>query len=106
MVAILTWFASFLFSGFAKELLRRALIFVTFNIVLTFIIGWLTSHSIGDGLNPLTGGSAVGNLLSGVGPMVLYVFDCLWVVPGLYLVLNAKLWRMTARLTVQAVTAG
>lgn len=106
MVAILTWFGSLLGSTFASELFRRAIMMVTFNIALTFFISWITSHSLTGGLNPLTGGSAVSALFSQLGPMVLYCMDQLWVIPGLYLVLNAKLWRLTARLTTKAMTGG
>lgn len=106
MPAILSWFASVLFSGFAKELFRRAAIMVTFNIVMGFLIQWLMTHGLPNGLGVFEGGGTVSQLFSTISPLLLYVFDAMWVVPGVFLVLNAHLWRLTGRMVVRSVTAG
>lgn len=88
-----------------SELFKRAALFVTMNIVLQFLSQWIMSQVV-QGITLNSGGSTVSGLFASVGATVLYVFDMLWVIPGVYLVLNVKLWRLAGRMTVKAATTG
>jgi len=103
--AVLVGFGGWLLEKFGSEIFRRALIFITMNIILQFLSQWMMSQVV-QGISIDNGGASVTTLLSSIGPMVLYVFDTLWVIPGLFLVLNVKLWRLAGRMTVRAATAG
>lgn len=105
MGAILTGFGAWLLERVGGELFKRATIFLTMNIVLQFLSQWIMSQVV-QGISLNSGGSSLTSLFSGIAPMVLYVFDVLWVIPGLFLILNVKLWRLAGRLTVKAATAG
>lgn len=105
MGAVLTGFGTWLLSKFGSEVFKRASIFVVMNIVLAFLVQWIQSQVV-QGISISSGGSTVSTLLGSIGPMILYIFDVLWVIPGLFLVLNVKLWRLAGRLTVKAATSG
>ena len=105
MGAVLIGFGGWLLEKFGSELFKRAAIFITMNIVLQFLSSWLMSQVV-QGISIGNGGSSVSSLLGNIAPMVLYVFDTLWVIPGLFLVLNVKLWRLAGRMTVKAATVG
>jgi hypothetical protein len=103
--AVLVGFGGWLLERIGGELFKRATIFVTMNIVLQFLAQWITSQVV-QGISIGSGGSSLTGLLGSIAPMVLYIFDVLWVIPGLFLVLNVKLWRMAGRMTVKAATTG
>lgn len=105
MGAVLVGFGGWLLEKFGSEIFKRATIFITMNIILQFLSQWIMSQVV-QGISLGNGGASVTTLLSSITPMVLYVFDTLWVIPGLFLVLNVKLWRLSGRLTVRAATAG
>jgi hypothetical protein len=103
--AILTGFGAWLLERVGGELFKRATIFVTMNIVLQFLSQWVMSQVV-QGISLSSGGGTITSLFSGLGGMVLYIFDTLWVVPGVFLVLNVKLWRLAGRMTIKAATSG
>lgn len=103
--SVLTGFGGWLLSKVGSELFKRATIFITMNIVLQFLSQWVMSQVV-QGVSIASGGGTITALFSSLGGMVLYVFDMLWVIPGTFLVLNVKLWRMAGRMTVKAATTG
>lgn len=105
MGAVLIGFGGWLLEKFGSELFKRAAIFITMNIVLQFLSQWIMSQVV-QGITLGNGGGTVASLFSSVGGMVLYLFDTLWVVPGVFLVLNVKLWRLAGRMTIKAATVG
>jgi hypothetical protein len=105
MGAVLTGFGGWLLSKFGSELFKRATIFITMNIVLQFLSQWIMSQVV-SGISLSSGGGTLTSLFSSIGGMVLYLFDTLWVIPGVFLVLNVKLWRLAGRMTVKAATTG
>ncbi len=105
MGAVLVGFGGWLLEKFGSEIFRRATIFITMNIVLQFLSQWIMSQVV-QGISLGSGGSTVTSLFGSIGGMVLYLFDILWVVPGVFLVLNVKLWRLAGRMTIKAATTG
>lgn len=105
MQAILAWFASHLLAGVVGELFKKAAIFITFNIVLSFILNYITTNSF-SGLSVFGVGASLSSLLGQLAdPRTAYVLDCFYVVQGLFLVLNAYLARFAYRLTLRALGA-
>lgn len=106
MQAILKWFGGYLLATVAGEIFRKATIFLTFNIILQFLLGYITSNT-GGGISIFGAGASVTDALSEfVTPGVSYVLDAFYVIPGLFMVLNAYLTRFAYRLTIRSVTGG
>lgn len=105
MGAVLVGFGSWLLEKFGSELFKRATIFITMNIVLQFLSQWIMSQVV-SGISISSGGGTLSSLFSSLSGIVLYLFDTLWVIPGCFLVLNVKLWRLAGRMTVKAATTG
>ncbi len=105
MGAVLTGFGAWLLEKFGSEVFKRATIFITMNIVLQYLSQWVMQQVV-QGISVANGGGTIASLFAGVAQTVLYVFDVLWVIPGVYLCLNVKLWRLSGRLTVKAATTG
>jgi len=105
MGAVLVGFGGWLLEKFGSELFRRATIFITMNIVLQFLSQWIMSQIV-EGISISNGGGTLTGLFSSIGPMILYVFDTLWVIPGMFMIMNVKMWRLAGRMTVKAATTG
>lgn len=103
MYIVLLAFGRWILGALGAEVFKRAAIFLTMNIVLGYLVNWISSQVV-QGLSISSGGSQLSSLLTALGPMVLYLFDILWVIPGLFLVLNVMLWRLAGRLTIRALT--
>lgn len=103
MWAVLFPLAQWVLGQLTGQIFKRAAIFMTMNIVMGYIIQWLGSAVV-QGLSISSGGSVIGNLFGSVGPMVLYIFDMMWVIPGMMLVLNVKLWRLSGRVLIKSIT--
>lgn len=105
MGAVLTGFGGWLLEKFGSEVFKRATIFITMNIVLQYLSQWVMQQVV-QGISVANGGGTIASLFAGISETVLYIFDTLWVIPGVYLCLNVKLWRLSGRLTVKAATTG
>lgn len=106
MPAILSWFLSTLLAGVVGEVFKKAAIFVAFNIILQFVLAYITGHGV-NGITLFGVGSAVSDALSTfMTPGLVYAADRFYVIQGVFLVMNAMLARFAYRLTIRAVTGG
>lgn len=106
MPAILTWFASHLLAGVVGEIFKRAAIFMAFNIIMQFVLAYMTDNGV-EGLTPFSVGPALADAITAVAdPRLAYFLDAFYVPQGLFLILNAYLARFAYRLTLRAVTGG
>ncbi|RYF06466.1 MAG: hypothetical protein EOO77_26845 [Oxalobacteraceae bacterium] len=103
MYSVLISAAGWILGQLTGEVFKRAAIFLTMNIVLGYLVNWIQGQVV-QGLSISSGGSTLSTLFQSVGGMVLYVFDIMWVIPGLFLVMNVKLWRLSGRLMIKAIT--
>jgi hypothetical protein len=102
MPALLLWLGQFLLRTVASEVFKKAAIFLTFNIVLSFMLSYIGSNTYGMSIFGV--GDAVGNLLSNMGSSVaMYALVNLGVVQALFLVLNAHLARFAYRMVFKAL---
>lgn len=103
MGAILAWFSRFFLVTTLTEVFKRGAIFLTFNIIIAFLLNYVTNHSFNVSVFSL--GSAVASMLSGLPPFVVYVFAQFQVAQALFVVLNAYLARFAYRLVFKSVGA-
>jgi hypothetical protein len=103
MGAILAWFSRFFLVTTLTEIFKRGAIFLTFNIVIAFLLNYMTNHSFNVSVFSL--GASVSSMLSGLPPFVIYVFAQLQIAQGLFVILNAYLARFAYRLVFRAVGA-
>src|SRR3546814_4173333 len=96
MPALLLWLGQFLLRTVAGELFRKAAIFLTFNIVMGFMLSYLGENNFG--LSFLGVGDTVSQLLTTLGSSTaMYVIVHAGVVQALFLILNAYLARFAYR---------
>jgi hypothetical protein len=102
MPALLLWLGQFLLRTVASELFKKAAIFLTFNIVMSFMLSFLAANSFG--LSIFGVGDTVAQLLGQLGnSTAMYVVVNAGVVQALFLVLNAYLARFAYRLVFRAL---
>lgn len=104
MGAILAWFSRFFLVTTLTEIFRRGAIFLSFNIIIAFVLNYITNHSFNVSVFSL--GASVASMLSGLPPFVVYVFVQLQVAQALFVILNAYLARFAYRLVFKSVSAG
>lgn len=104
MAALLSWFARFFLVQSLTEIFKRGAIFLTFNIVIAFLLNYVTNHSFDVSIFSL--GAAVSSMFSTFPPFVVYVLQQLQVAQALFVILNAYLARFAYRLVFKSVGAG
>ncbi|MES2175067.1 MAG: hypothetical protein V4523_14125 [Pseudomonadota bacterium] len=106
MPAILAWFASHLLASFVGEIFKRAAIFAAFNIVMQFVLAYMTDNGV-EGLTPFSVGPSLSSAIASIAdPRLAFFLDAFYVPQGLFLILNAYLARFAYRLTLRAVAGG
>lgn len=103
MVAILRWFGRFLLVEGLTEAFKRASIFLAFNIIIAFMLNYITNNTFDVSIFSL--GDSVTSLLGGLPPFVLYVLVKFQGIHALFIVLNAYLARFAYRITFKAMGA-
>lgn len=102
MPALLLWLGQFLLRTVASELFKKAAIFLTFNIIMSFMLSFLAKNSFG--LSIFGVGDAVSSLLSNLGTSTaMYVVVNAGVIQAVFLILNAYLARFAYRLVFRAL---
>jgi hypothetical protein len=102
MPALLLWLGQFLLRTVASEIFKKAAIFLSFNIVLSFMLSYMTKNSFG--LSVFGVGDAISGLLqSAAGSMAMYVAVNSGVVQALFIVLAALLARWSYRIIFKAL---
>jgi hypothetical protein len=104
MAALLSWFARFFLVAAVQEAFKRAAIFLTFNIVIVFVLNYVTNHSFDVSIFSL--GTSVASMFSTFPPFVVYVMKQLQVAQAVFVILNAYLARFAYRLVFKSVGAG
>ena len=97
MPALLLWLGQFLLRTVASELFKKAAIFLTLNICMSFFLGMIAKNN--GGFNIFGLGDTISGAISALNaPMVIYVLVNSGILAALFLVLNAALvrfgWRM------------
>lgn len=106
MPAILAWFASHLLASVVGEIFKRAAIFAAFNIVMQFVLAYMTDNGV-EGLTPFSVGPSLSSAIASIAdPRLAFFLDAFYVPQGLSLILNAYLARFAYRLTLRAVAGG
>jgi len=103
MAALLTWFARFFLVEAVGEVFKRALIFMAFNIIIAFLLNYVTNHSFDVSIFSL--GSAVASMFSTFPPFVVYVLQELQAAQAIFVILNAYLARFAYRMVFRSVGA-
>lgn len=104
MAAILTWFATFFLQVAASQVARKALMVVSFNIALAFIIGWIGNHGLA-GLKFLGVGDTITASVQTLGAKLGFYWNYFRCSFGVFLVLNALLLRWTFNVSLAALRA-
>ena len=72
MVTVLRWFAKFFLGEAAKEVFRKLLMIVAFNIALLYFVSWLSSHTFA-GLSFFGVGDDVAGLLGALPEFIIFI---------------------------------
>lgn len=92
MPALLLWLGQFLLRTVASEIFKKAAIFLTLNICMTFFLGMIAKNNFGFNIFGL--GDTIGGLINGLNaPMIMYVLVNSGFLAAIFLVLNAALVR-------------
>ena len=102
MPALLLWLGQFLLRTVAGEVFKKAAIFLTLNIVLSYMLSLIGKNNFG--MSVFGVGDSVSSLLGALGSSTaMYVVVNLGVVQALYLILNAYLARFAYRMIFRAL---
>lgn len=104
MVAIFTWFTTFFLQAAASQIARKALMVISFNIALGFIVAWIGNHGIA-GLTFLGMGETVTSSLQALAPRIGFYWNYFKCSFGVFLILNALLLRFTFNISLAALGA-
>jgi hypothetical protein len=105
MPALLLWLGRYLLGTVASEVFKRAAIFLTLNIVLSFMISIFEQNDYGFNIFGI--GAQVGNLVTLMstlgGGIILYVMEGTGCLAAIFLILNAYLARFAYRMIFRSL---
>lgn len=102
MPALLLWLGQFLLRSVASEVFKKAAIFLTFNIVLSFMLSFIGKNTFGMSIFGI-GDTLSGLMNSAAGSLAMYIVVNAGVIQALFLILNAYLARFAYRLVFKAL---
>ncbi|MBL4791536.1 MAG: hypothetical protein JKY97_00975 [Citromicrobium sp.] len=100
--AAFSWVVSAIVAGLASELFRKAVLIVTFNLVLGYFISWVSSKLPIDIFNL---GPTLDSSLSGLPQFALYLLSSWGIITAIFIVVNVQLSIFGVRLLLRAMGA-
>ncbi|PZU44807.1 MAG: hypothetical protein DI568_14930 [Sphingomonas sp.] len=97
------WIAKYIVILLAGETFRKAILFVSFNVVFAILMDWIL-NKLGFDVTNLD--STLNNLLGGLPQFLLYVLREWGILAALWIVLQAQVSVMFVRLAMRALGAG
>lgn len=101
--AAFAWIGKYIAILLAGETFRKAVLFVSFNIVFAIMIDWVLTK-LGFDVSNLN--ASMNSLLAGLPSFVLYTLSAWGVLAGAWIVLQAQVSIMFVRLAMRALGAG
>lgn len=97
------WIVRYAMTLLASEVVRKAMLFITFNIVIGILLSWIGTKL---GIDPFSLGSSMSGWLGSVPAFVLWVLDAFGFITALWIVVQVQLSIFGVRLLMRALGAG